>query len=185
MTDSQILNLYDINPEEATEALQIRYYGLCYAVACRVLQNHEDAQECVNDVLYHCVERLPREKPRSIPAYLRVMTRNQALDAYRKIHSQRRGGGRTGQEYIERGDGGYDTASDTLCDRVVFRDCLENYLDRRPREERELFLRRYRDQEDISSLSKEFSLTESCVKQRLMRMRRALREDLSRNGVEL
>lgn len=185
MTDSQILNLYDTNPEEATEALQLQYYGLCYAVACRVLQNHEDAQECVNDVLYRCVARMPKDKPRSIPAYLRVMTRNQALDIWRRKNALYRGGGQQGLEFQNWNEDSGENLSQTVCDCVVIRQCLHHCLDRRSREERELFLRRYRDEESITQLSREFSLTESCVKQRLMRMRRALREDFVQNGLEV
>lgn len=183
MTDRQLLKLYDVDLNEATIMLQNQYYGLCYSVAYRILQNHEDAQECVNDVLFRCSKKFLEEKPRSIQAYLRVVTRNQAMDRYRRRCSLRRGGGVCTPVY-EEGCHGEDP-TEALCDQMVLRSCLGGYLDSRRPEERQLFLRRYRDQRKIGELSEEFLLSESCIKLRLMRMRRGLRESLEENGVEV
>lgn len=183
MTDRQLLKLYDVDLNEATIMLQNQYYGLCYSVAYRILQNHEDAQECVNDVLFRCSTKFLEEKPRSIQAYLRVVTRNQAMDRYRQRCSLRRGGGESGSVY-EEGCLGTDPTED-ICDQMVLGECLRGYLGSRRPEERQLFLRRYRDQRKIGELSEEFLLSESCIKLRLMRMRRGLRESLEENGVEV
>lgn len=183
MTERQILELYEVDSNEATVALQNQYYGFCYSVAYRILKNHEDAQECVNDVLFRCSRMFLTEKPRSIQAVLRVVTRNLAVDRYRKGLTMSRGGGATPVEYE---DGCcFEDSTAMLCDKLVLRDCLQTYLGGRRPEEQQLFLRRYRDERNIGELSEEFRLSESCVKLRLMRMRQGLRRELEQSGVEV
>lgn len=185
MTDQELMELFATQPSLAVEELQARYYGFCYGIAYRVLRDQEDAQECVNDVLLRCYQVLPRQRPGSFQPYLRAMTRNQAISVLRARQMKKRGGDMIRQSYEDYlGISGGELA-DSVCESQAIRQSIGDFLTRRPPEDRDLFLKRYQEDVSIGALAEEFSLTESCVKVRLLRMRRSLRSELQANDIYL
>ena len=182
-TDAEILDLLCTHEETAIAELQQKYWGYCYQIAQQVLRCREDAEECVNDVFLRCWESIPQKRPTYFRAYLRTVTRNLAISGYRTRHMPRRGGDMLHvplQDCRAAEPGNLDAQ---VCDFVVIRQCLQQALSHRSLQDQRLFLRRYRDAEPISLLAEEFSLSENCVKSRLMRMRRSLRSTLEAGGV--
>ena len=47
--DGSIIRLYEARDEAAISLTQRRFGSLCHAVAYNILDNREDAEECVND----------------------------------------------------------------------------------------------------------------------------------------
>lgn len=93
MRDEEILRLYRERSEEAITETQRQYGALCGAIARNILQNGQDAEECVNDALHRAWCSIPPEEPRSLAAYLGRITRNVALNRLEKQNRQKRGGG--------------------------------------------------------------------------------------------
>ena len=93
MRDEEILRLYRERCEEAITETQRQYGALCGAIARNILQNGQDAEECVNDALHRAWCSIPPEEPRSLAAYLGRITRNVALNRLEKQNRQKRGGG--------------------------------------------------------------------------------------------
>ena len=52
MHDGEILALFAARDERALRAVQEKYGGLCRSIAMQILNNAEDAEECMNDTLY-------------------------------------------------------------------------------------------------------------------------------------
>lgn len=49
MEDRKILELYLTRSEQAIRETEAKYGGYCYSVAMNILENRQDAQECVSD----------------------------------------------------------------------------------------------------------------------------------------
>ena len=48
--DPRIIELYFNRDEEAIKETNAKYGNLCHSIAYNILNNHEDAEECVNDM---------------------------------------------------------------------------------------------------------------------------------------
>lgn len=93
MEDSQIIRLYFDRAEEAIAQTAVKYGGYLHSVACNILRDPEDSRECVNDTYWRAWNSIPPCRPVSLPAFLGRITRNLALDAYRRRTAGSRGGG--------------------------------------------------------------------------------------------
>ena len=93
MKDEEILRLYRQRDEQAIAETQKRYGALCYTIACNVLRDRGDAEECVNDTWRRAWDRIPPDEPQSMAAYLGRVTRNLALNRLQKQNRLKRGGG--------------------------------------------------------------------------------------------
>ena len=47
--DQEIIDLFWARSESAISAAEEKYGKLCYSIAFRILGDHEDAMECVNE----------------------------------------------------------------------------------------------------------------------------------------
>ena len=144
MKDEEILRLYRQRDEQAIAETQKRYGALCYTIACNVLRDRGDAEECVNDTWRRAWDRIPPDEPQSMAAYLGRVTRNLALNRLQKQNRLKRGGGEMTliweelAELIPAGE-----TPETQWERQAFGRVLDDFLREPPPPERMLFLRRY------------------------------------------
>ena len=75
MLDAEIVALYWQRDPQAIEETDSKYGSYCRAIALRICQNREDAEECVNDALFRAWRSIPPEKPAYLGAYLASVTR--------------------------------------------------------------------------------------------------------------
>lgn len=179
MTDQQIIDLYLARSEEALRATLERYGSYCFSISLGILKSHQDAEECLNDMLQKCWESIPKAPPENLRAYLTVVMRNLSISRYRRNRSRCRDVALSEL----RGLPGTAPMDDRICDTLLLRDCFARLSTRQSPNSRELFLRRYLEGLDIRSLATAYGLTESCVKIRLLRMRRALKLQLEQSGM--
>ena len=92
MDDETILNLYRQRSSSALLETEAKYGRLCFSIANNILQNREDAEECVNDTWLQAWNAIPPEKPKVFSAWLSRVTRNLAISRLRKAHAAKRGG---------------------------------------------------------------------------------------------
>ena len=93
MNDKSIIELFNKRDEPAIEKSKKQYGAYCTAIAYRILQNHEDTEECVNDTWLKAWNTIPPEQPRSLSLYLGALTRNTALNRLENKNAKLRGGG--------------------------------------------------------------------------------------------
>ena len=89
MEDKAIIKLFNQRREEALERTREQYGAYCHSIAMRILENREDAEECLNDTLLRVWNTIPPKQPSSLAAYLGKIIRNLALDRYRRRHTQK------------------------------------------------------------------------------------------------
>lgn len=70
MEDGQIVGLFWARSEEALRAVDETYGGLCRSLALNILNDRQDAEECVNDAYLGLWRAIPPARPAPLRAYL-------------------------------------------------------------------------------------------------------------------
>lgn len=90
MTDNNIIDLLENRSENAISELAKKYGNLCYSISKNILNNQEDAEECINDSYLGVWNNIPPKRPTSLKAYLCCLVRNQSTMRYNSNTAQKR-----------------------------------------------------------------------------------------------
>ena len=71
MEDNEIIELYWNRSQQAIAETSIKYGKQLHTLAERILYNHEDSEECVNDIISHGIPCLPNVRTISLPIWLK------------------------------------------------------------------------------------------------------------------
>lgn len=185
MEDTEIVNLYWKRQERAIEETEKKYGKYCYSVAYRILANHEDSEESVNDTYIEAWNAIPPHRPLSLSSFLAKITRRLAIDKWRGEHAQKRGGGEVScvLEELEECVLYADSAEQHL-ERQMLSQAINDFLGILPAAERKVFVRRYFYMDSIESLCKRYGYSESKIKSMLFRLRGNLRNYLQEEGFQ-
>lgn len=184
MEDGKIIDLYWARSQQAIVESQAKYGSYCHTIARRILEQEEDAEECVNDTWLRAWNAMPPQRPGFLSAFFGKLIRNLSLDRWRRARAAKRGGSQVEIALHE--------LEDCLPDRHAPDEALEAretaaiisaFLRRQTENDRKLFIRRYFHLEPLSQLEAEFSMTEGQIKSKLHRLRKKLKAELEREGV--
>ncbi len=183
MDDNGIVELFFARSERAVEATAEKYGAYCLAVAENILPVREDAEECVNDTWLRAWDSIPPARPERLKLFLARITRNLALDRYRRETCEKRGGQRCGPALDELGEicadiGGVD---DGIAVRELS-DAVNAYLHTVPTRERSIFIRRYFYFNTTANIAASFCMKEGTVNRSLSRTRAKLTDHLKKKG---
>ena len=184
MDDSRIIELFLERDEQAIREVTEKYGAYIYKIAGNILGNHEDTEECVNESLLKIWNTIPPNRPKKLPVYLALVTRQISIDAFRKQHSKKRMNTEYTLSYEELSEVLADRNNETeeLADRLTLQNLLNRFLDGRPRENRMVFVMRYLYLASIKEIAERTGSSESRVKVLLHRERKALRKRLNEEG---
>ena len=185
MEDTEIVELYWARNERAIEESNTKYGPLCRSIALRVLESAEDGEECVSDTWLRAWNAMPPRRPARLGAFLGKITRNLALDRWRREHAEKRYGGETAMALEELGE---IVSGKSLEDEVQSREldrALDGFLRGLAKRDRELFLRRYWGAETLESLAKQTGISLGAVHRRLGKLRESLQDHLQKEGIDL
>ena len=93
MKDNEIIALYWERNESAISATAEKYGGYCHTISYNILQDHGDAEECVNDTYLGAWKSMPPQRPDRLSAYLGKLTRNLSINRFRQYTAEKRGQG--------------------------------------------------------------------------------------------
>ena len=182
MLDSQIIALYDARDERAIAETAAKYGSFCTSIALNILQNLQDAEECVNDTWLRTWNSIPPARPNVLKAYLGKITRNVALDKYKAARREKRGFGEIVVAFDEISE---ITASGYRVDDVLrekeFIALLNAFLYALPERQRNIFVRRYYYTDSVPDIAKRFGTSQANVLKILSRTRKKLKEYLDEN----
>ena len=185
MEDREIVQLYWDRDERAIAESDVKYGPLCRSVALRILTVPEDSEECVSDTWLRSWNAMPPKRPDPLGPFLAKITRNLALDRWRRDHTAKRYAGETPLVLEELEDlVSGESTEDEVLRRELIR-ALNSFLEKLSDPERDLFLRRYLAFETLDSLAKHAGRSVSGIHKRLMRLREKLREHLRKEGIDL
>ena len=181
MEDERIIELYFARDDSAINASSEKYGSYCSAIAQNILNCHEDTEECVNDTWLRAWNAIPPTRPSRLSVFLGRITRNLALDRYRKENSQKHAGSQTMLCLDELSEciGGKD---DQIEDQLVLKDLMEHFLSKLSTRDKDIFLYRYWYFLSMEEIAERFHMSESAIKMKLMRIRKKLKEQLEKEG---
>ncbi len=182
--DSVITELFYKRDENAIAHTEQKYKKLCMKIALNILTNEEDSEECVNDTLLGVWNSIPPARPDSLRAYICRIARNTALKRLRFNNAEKRSLDKAVSlseiEEIIPDDKLRPDISNEEIGKLI-----SQFLETQKPQSRMVFVKKYWFFESIEDISKQFSFSESKVKNILYRMRNKLRDYLEKEGVEI
>ncbi len=186
MEDDKIILLFQSRDETSISELSKKYGSICRRTAMGILGDFTEAEECLNDTYMRVWESIPPAVPRSLAAFASAITRNFALMRLRARHAEKRGGGETALSFDELEDfvsGGNSIENEA--ERKELIDAVNEFLRKLPKQQRQAFVRRYWGCLSVSEVAQCLGMTESNVTVTLTRVRKKLKEYLTKRGYEL
>ena len=184
MTDTEIVELYWARSDQAIPETASRYGAYCHTVACHILADREDAEECVNDTWLKAWNSMPTNRPSHLAPYLARMTRWLSLSRLRERNSLHRGGGELPlvlEELTEAADSTADPAVEVEQQELNL--AVRKFLSTLAETERKVFLARYWYLAPIEEISTKFHFSKSKVTSMLFRTRKKLLFYLKEEGL--
>lgn len=172
MDDRQIVELYHRREERAVAETEKKYGAFCRGIAVKLLSLPEDAEECVNDTWHAAWRRMPPERPVSLRAFLGRITRNLAVSRFRAARAQKRYADMELllselEECVPSGVSVEKTVEERELSETISR-----WLERLPRQDGDLFIRRYWYGDAAAELAAAQGVTPNQMAQRMRRLRR-------------
>ena len=177
MDDRQIIALFYERSEQAITELSKKYGDLCFKIAINILNDPQDAEECVNDAYLGAWNSIPPQNPTPLRAYLCRIVRNLALKKLRTNTALKRGG----QLEISLSELENCIPDNTFDEHLSAKELTEQlnaFLSTLHRDDRILFLKRYWFSEPLSEIAATFGITEHNASVRLGRIRKKLHQYL-------
>ena len=184
MNDHEIIELYFSRDEEAIKQTDLKYGRLCRQISYNILNNQEDAEECVHDAYIGIWNAIPPTRPNHLLSFICKITRNQSLKRLESMTRQKRSQGIlvSLDELAEilPDESVADGASDEEIGKLI-----SDFLRSEKEDVRNVFIRKYFFFDSIGEIAKRYDFTESKVKNMLYRTRMKLKDFLIRQGIAL
>ena len=180
MEDAAIVSLYWARNQQAIAETDQKYGTFCRKLAQNIVDNREDAEECVSDTWLRAWNTMPPQRPCSLRAYLGRIIRNLSLDRWRSSRAQMRDS--TLQVLLGELEDclpGGENPAQTVENRQLTA-AIERYLLSCKRGDRILFVRRYWYGDSVQELAQQAGCSPAQVSRRLYTLRRGLRAALER-----
>lgn len=187
MQEDKIIDMFLERDENAISSCKDAYGKSLLRIADNLVGDIETANEVENDTYLQAWNSIPPHEPRTyLFAFLARITRHLALDICKKNQAQKRSAkfvefSTELEQCIPDGMGGIET---TL-EREEFHQKLSAFLRTLPKEQRQIFVRRYWYMDSVAELAVLFGCRESKIKSVLFRTRNKLRDYLGEEGYVL
>ena len=188
MEDHEIIDLFFERREEALQETVKKYGKRLFLSAMNVLNNKEDAEECVNDALMNAWEAIPPNRPAMFGAFLAKIARNLSINKWKAQNTARRGGG---EMEILLDELEYCLPASKLAvpeqayESQLLTDAINDCLRLMDKTTRVAFVLRYFHGENIQSICTKLNMRQSKAKSLLFRARKKLKAHLEKEGIAL
>ncbi len=184
MEDQEIIELYWNRDEQAIKETQSKYENYCFSIANGILHSIEDSAECVNDTYLGTWEAIPPHHPLCLSTFIGKITRRLAINKWRFLNAEKRGGGQIPVSWDELEECIPDekTIKKEL-DTKLLAETIDEFLATLKESERKVFVCRYWYSDSIEDIASRFGFSASKVKMILKRNRDKLKEHLIKEGL--
>jgi RNA polymerase sigma factor (sigma-70 family) len=183
MNDEKIIELFFARSESGISELDNKYGKACHKLSYNIVNNRQDAEECVNDSYLGAWNAIPPERPDPLLTFILRIVRNISFNRYHKNKAAKRSCNYgTALEEIENSIADIKTVESEIEAKELAR-IIENFLDMQSVENRVIFMRRYwfaDGYEDIAALT---GFSAKNISVRLTRIRVGLKKYLIEKGV--
>lgn len=181
--DEKIIELFFDRSEQAIRELDKKYGKACFKLSYNIVNNRQDAEECVNDSYLGMWNAIPPARPNPLLSFVLRIVRNLSVKMYWKNKAEKRNSEYTvAMQEVE----SFLTASNSTEEEVEARELarmIEDFLDMQTVEDRVIFMRRYWFSDSYGDIAKKVGLSEKNVSVRLTRLRKKLRDYLFQKEV--
>lgn len=186
MKDEEIIELYLERDEKAIAATAEKYGSYCHSISYNILQNAEDAQECVNDTWLGAWKSIPPHRPNQMATYLGKITRNLSLNRFKHYAAEKRGLGQAELALSELEECIPAKSSiEQIIEEMSLTKSINRFLYAQPQQKRNIFIRRYWYLCPIRDIAKTYGMSESKVASLLFRMRNELKTHLEKEEIQV
>ena len=176
--DERIIELFFARDQQAIRELDMKYGKIFHSLSYNIVNNRQDAEECVNDAYLGAWNAIPPVRPNPLLSYIVKIVRNISLKIYwRKEAAKRSGHYKIALEEIE----GYIADQKTVEDEIEARELariIGDFLDTLTLENRVIFVRRYWFADGYKDIAELMGLTEKNISVRLTRIREKMKQYL-------
>ena len=176
--DERIVELFFERSEQAIQELDIKYGKVCHKLSYNIVNNRQDAEECVNDAYLGAWNAIPPARPNPLQAYICKIVRNISLKLYyRKEAAKRNSVYDIAMQELE----DYLSAPNTVEVEIEARELAEiinSFLETPTVENRVILMCRYAYMVTYSDIAARVGLSENNVAVRLNRIRRKMKQYL-------
>ncbi len=181
--DEKIIEMFFAREEQGIRELDLKYGRTFRKLADNILQNREDAEECINDSYLGAWNRIPPERPAPLVTYICKIVRNLSLKKYHSNTAKKRDSSYSvALEEIEP----YLADTNTVEKQVETAELsriIEEFLDTLTEENRVIFMRRYWFGASCRDIGRYVGITEKNVTVRLTRIREKMKKYLTEREV--
>ena len=183
MTDSGIISLFFERSDNAVAELSKKYETICMKTSYNIVNNKQDAEECVNDSYLGVWNVIPPERPNPLLTFVCKIVRNISIKKYHAKTAIKR-------------NSAYDVAMSEVANYILspnnveaeieakeLAHIIEKFLDTLTVENRVIFMRRYWFSDTYKDIADRVGITEKMVSMRLTRIRKQMREYLMEREV--
>lgn len=184
MQDQKIVQLYWDRDEAAINQTQQKYESYLSKISYNILANFEDSKECVNDTYLAAWNSMPPHRPAVLSTYLGKITRQIAIDVFRKKNSVKRYSSEYALSLSELGDifPSEETPED-ICEKNQLDDAINQFLCSLPENARNAFIGRYYFFDPLKKVAAYCGMSEAKAKSLLYRTRQKLKDYLIKEGL--
>lgn len=185
LPDEDILNLYFDRNENAIGETDKKYRRYLYTIAYNIIHNNMDCEECLNDTYLSAWYKIPPTRPRIFKIFLSKITRDSAIDKYRKATAEKRIPSEmtVALEEIDECFSFTSSAEEEFMTKQIIL-FLNEYLRSLDKRKLSIFVCRYYYADSIKDISKMFGVSENTVFRILASVREGIRKKLSEMGYE-
>lgn len=186
MDDEKIVSLYWERNEAAIRETEKKYHKYLLKIADNILSDERDNEECVNDTYLKAWNSIPPHRPEILSTYLAKITRQGAIDIFRKRNREKR----MGSEYalslseLEEAIPGGSRPEEEVELRLLAKS-IGDFLSTISADARRVFVARYYFMDPIRDIARYCGISESKTKSMLHRTRRSLKTYLEKEGYDL
>ena len=183
MSDDEIIELLNNKDEGAIKAVKGKYYSYLYKISYQIVGNHEDAEECLNDILLELWNTSCSINQGSLHAFLVRLTKRISINKVKSQNRQKRmpSEGSLPLDEIEETVFGM-TTPETELDNKLLDDAINRFLGTLSKEKRSLFVARYYYYDSLKDVADYCGISEGKAKSILFRIRKKLKNFLEKEG---
>lgn len=176
--DEKIIELFFERSEQGIRELDIKYGKVCRKLSNNIVNNKQDAEECVNDAYLGAWNAIPPAKPDPLLSYISKIVRNISLKVYYRKEAAKRSSHFTiAMEEIEACIADPNTVEAEIEARELAR-IIENFLDTLSQKERVIFMLRYAYMDSYADIAERVGISEKNVSVRLTLIRQKMKDYL-------
>ena len=181
--DEKIIDLFFERDQQGIRELDRKYGKACRKLSYNILNNRQDAEECVSDAYLGTWNAIPPARPNPLLSFVMKIVRNISLKAYWKREAAKRSGSYTiALQEIEACVADQKTVQAEMDARELAH-VIGDFLDTLTPENRVIFMRRYWFSDSYQEIAWITGLSEKNISVRLTRIREKMKQYLIERGM--